>query len=203
MKNLLFTFLTISFLISCSKKDDIPPQPQADQLPEATTSGANTAGCIINGKVLIPKNGSTSFTGTPYGLKYNYGGNFYPNKNDYWQLQISNNKDPNNNFGVVLWIKNMFVGNGDYLIGQSNGELYSLGPNNNQIFAGITENGTSKTYWSSLNAGIIKITRSDLGVGISIYSGTFNCTLYNKDNPSEIIQITEGRFDFNSLTLNK
>ncbi len=199
MKKIIF--LLLSFIaISCSKDNSI--ETLTDQLPPITTTGANTAGCYINGKLLIPKNGSPSFVGTPYGLKYNYGGNFWPNKNDYWQLQISNNKDSNSNFGLVLWIKNMSTGNGDYIVGQSNGELYSLGPNNNQIFAGITENGINKTYWSGTSAGSIKITRSDLGVGISIYSGTFNCTLYNKDNPSEIIQITEGRFDFNSLTLN-
>ncbi|CAM4067838.1 putative lipoprotein [Flavobacterium branchiophilum] len=200
MKKQILTLVATLLLFSCSK--DSAPETPADTLPPATTTGANTAGCYINGKLLIPKNGSPSFSGTPYGLKYYYGGNFWPNKNDYWQLQISNNKDSNNNFGVVLWIKNMSTGNGDYLVGQSNGELYSLGPNNNQIFAGITENGVNKTYWSGQNAGIIKITRSDLGVGISIYSGTFNCTLYNKDNPTEIIQITDGRFDFNSLTLN-
>ena len=115
--------------------------------------------------------------------------------------EIANKKDANS-AGIILWIKNMSAGNGDYIVGQSNGELYSLGPNNNQIFAGITENGINKTYWSGANSGIIKITRSDLGAGISLYSGTFNATLYNKDNPYEIIQITDGRFDFNSLTLN-
>ena len=94
----------------------------------------------------------------------------------------------------------MSAGNGDYSVGQSNGELYSYGPNNNQIIAGISENGINKTYWSGTNVGIIKITRSDLGYGIAIFSGTFTCTLYNKDNPSEIIQITEGRFDINALT---
>ncbi len=201
MKKLSILLLAIIILTSCTK--DSTTETPADQLPPITQTGANTAGCLINGKLLIPKNGSTSFVGTPYGLKYNYGGNFWPNKNDYWQLQISNNKDSNSNFGVVLWIKNMSTGNGDYIVGQSNGELYSLGPNNNQIFAGITENGINKTFWSGQNAGIIKITRSDLGVGISIYSGTFNCTLYNKDNPSEIIQITDGRFDINSLSLNQ
>ena len=65
----------------------------------------------------------------------------------------------------------------------------------------LIENLKNKTYYSSSNSGIIKITRSDLAYGISIYSGTFHCTLYNKDNPSETIQIIDGRFDFNSLTL--
>ena len=70
------------------------------------------------------------------------------------------------------------------------------------IIVGIKVNGVNKTYWSSTNSGIIKITRSDLATGISIYSGTFSCTLYNKDNPSETIQVTDGRFDINVATLN-
>ncbi|MCQ4156075.1 DUF5025 domain-containing protein [Riemerella anatipestifer] len=34
-------------------------------------------------------------------------------------------------------------------------------------------------------------------------SGTFSATLYNEDNPSEKIQITDGRFDINAKTLNQ
>ena len=195
----LFLILLTTFSLSCCSKDDNTTQ---DQLPPITTTGANTAGCIINGKVLIPKNGSQAIGGSPlYGLNLNTQGTFYPNRNGYWQLEIANKKDING-VGIILWIKNMSVGNGDYLVDQSNGELYFYGPNNNQIIAGITENGTNKTYWSSQSAGIIKITRSDLGYGIAMFSGTFNCTLYNKDNPNEIIQITDGRFDINALTLN-
>lgn len=157
----------------------------------------------INGKVLIPKNGSQAIGGSPaYVLNYYYGNNLWPNKNDYWQLEIANKKDSNTS-GIILWIKNLQNGNGDYLVGQSNGEFYSDGPSNNQIIASITTDGINKTYYSSDNSGVIKITRSDLGYGISIYSGTFNCVLYNKDSPSELIDITEGRFDFTSLTLNK
>ena len=97
----------------------------------------------------------------------------------------------------------MQTGIGDYIIGQSNGELYSDGPNNNQIIAGIKKNGINKTYYSSNNCGIIKITKADLFNGTSVYSGTFHCNLYNKDNPSETIEITEGRFDINGFTLNQ
>lgn len=198
MKTLLF-FMSLLAMTACSNNDDTPQ----DQLPEATTIGANTAGCLINGKVLIPKNGSQAIGGTPaYGLNYYYGNNFWPNKNDYWQLEIANKKDSKTS-GIILWIKNMQNGNGDYLVGQSNGELYSDGPSNNQIIASVTTDGINKTYYSSDNSGVIKITRSDLGYGISIYSGIFNCVLYDKDSPSELIHITEGRFDFNSLTLNK
>ena len=190
---LLFAFT------SCSKDNNNSTQ---DILPPISTIGENTAGCIINGKVLIPKNGSQAFGGPGlYGLKKSQGNNFWPNKDDYWQLEIANKRDPNS-AGIILYLRNMSIGNGDYIVNQSNGELYVDGPNNNQIIAGIKENGVNKTYWSSSNSGTIKITRSDLAYGISIFSGTFSCTLYNKDNPSEIIQITEGRFDINGLTLN-
>lgn len=198
MKTLLF-FISLLAITACSSNDDAPQ----DQLPPATTIGANTAGCLIDGKVLIPKNGSQAIGGSPsYGLNFYAGNNFWPSKNDYWQLAIADKKDVNSR-GIVLWIKNLQNGIGNYPVGQSNGELNDNGPLNNQIIAGIQKNGINKTYYSSDNSGIIKITRSDLGVGVSVYSGTFNCTLYNKDNPSELIYITEGRFDINSLTLNQ
>ena len=203
MKNILFTFLTISFLISCSKKDDIPLQPQEDQLPEATTSGANTAGCIINGKVLIPKNGSQAIGGSPsYGLTIGAGLNFNAPiiGDDYLQIEIANKKDTDGS-GIILWLKNTTTGIGNYPVNQSNGEQYSYGPNNNQIFAGIRENDTNKTYWSGTNSGIVKITQFDYLNGV--YSGVFSCTLYNKDNSSETIQVTDGRFDIKVATLNK
>ena len=69
----------------------------------------------------------------------NHGNNFWPDKNDYWQLEIANKKDVNSS-GIILWIKNMEGGNGDYIVDQSNGELYMDGPNNNQIIASIRKN---------------------------------------------------------------
>ncbi|MDD3005482.1 hypothetical protein [Flavobacterium sp.] len=163
MKTLLF-FISLFAMSACSKNDET----LEDQLPPATTIGANTAGCLIDGKVLIPKNGSQAIGGSPaYGLNYYYGNNFWPNKNDYWQLEIANKKDSNTS-GIILWIKNLQNGNGDYLVDQSNGEFYSDGPSNNQIIAAITTDGINKTYYSSDNSGVIKITRSDLGYGISI-----------------------------------
>ena len=196
---LLVLFLALA---SCSKNNDIPQTPQ-DQLPAITTTGANTAGCIINGKVLIPKNGYQAIGGSPnYGLNDNAGNNFNEPiiGDDYWQLEIANKKDVNG-AGIILYIRNMENGDGDYLINQSNGELYGDGPNNNQIIAGIRENGIDKTYWSGANSGTIKITRFDYLNGI--YSGIFNVTLYNKDNPLETIQVTDGRFDINVATLNQ
>lgn len=200
MKTLIY-ILSLITLTACNK-DDNTETPQ-DQLPPITQTGANTAGCIINGKVLIPKNGSQAIGGPPlYGMNVNAGINFSEPiiGDDYWQLEIANKRDQNS-AGIVLWIKDMQQGIGNYIINQSNGELYADGPNNNQVIAGIKENGVQKTYWSGNNAGTITITRFDYLNGIR--SGIFNVTLYNKDNPTEIIQVTDGRFDINIATLNQ
>ena len=202
MKTTILILATILMLTSCSKNDDTPTIP-LDQLPAITTTGANTAGCLIDGKVLIPKNGSQAIGGSPsYGLKLNAGGNFHPPTigGDYFQLEIANKKDTDG-AGIILWIKNMSNGNGNYIVGQSNGELYNLGPNNNQIIVGITKNGINKTYYSGTNAGTITVTRFDYANGV--YSGIFSSTLYNKDEATEKIQITDGRFDIKLATLNQ
>ena len=202
MKTTILILATIFLVASCSKKDDEPTTP-LDQLPAITTTGANTAGCLINGQLLIPKNGSQAIGGSPsFGLKLNAGGNFHPPTigGDYFQLEIANKKDTDGS-GLILWIKNMSAGNGNYIVGQSNGELYNLGPNNNQIIVGITKNGFNKTYYSGTDAGTITVTRFDYANGV--YSGIFSSTLYNKDEPTEKIQISDGRFDIKLATLNK
>ncbi|WP_187477503.1 hypothetical protein [Amniculibacterium sp. G2-70] len=200
MKTVILS-IAIAMFISCNR--DKTEEIVQDQLPPITSYGANTAGCIINGKVLIPKNGSQAIGGSPvYGMNVNAGINFNGpiSGNDYWQLEIANKKDTNG-AGIILYIKNMSSGVGDYIVDQSNGELYMDGPNNNQMIASIRENGITKTYWSSNNTSTIKITRFDFYNGI--YSGVFSAKLYNKDNPSEKIQITDGRFDIKIATLNK
>ena len=193
MKNLLALF-SILVLSACTKNDATPQ----DQLPPATTIGANTAGCYINGELLVPKNGSQAIGGSPnYGLTTGAGINFHPPiiGDDYKYFWIKNLKDIGGE-DLYIHINNMTQGIGDYIIGQSNNEKYSYGPNNPQIIAKIM----SKTYLSSSNSGLIKVTRFDYTNGI--YSGIFHCTLYNMENPSEKIQITDGRFDIGVATLN-
>jgi hypothetical protein len=53
MKNLLLLLVTLS--LSCCSKDDNKPVNPIDQLPPATQTGANTAGCLVDGKAFLPK----------------------------------------------------------------------------------------------------------------------------------------------------
>jgi hypothetical protein len=196
MKNLAIILTFTILFVSCSKKDDEPQIP-IDQLPLITTTGANTAGCIINGLVIIPKNTINSTSGFPvYGLRSGSGINFQLPiiGDDYWYINIANLQAKGKHYWIYLHINDLTNGVGKYNIGQSNSEFYADGPNNPQIIVRETFDGISgKTFISGQNSGIIDVKKFDNLS--SIISGTFNCTLYNKDNSSEIIPITEGRFD--------
>jgi hypothetical protein len=202
MKNTILTLLFIVFLTSCSKDNATETTPP-DQLPLATTSGANTAGCSINGKLLIPKNGSQAIGGPLiYGLKYHLGNSFgNPLFNDYFAVTIRNKKDLDGD-NIYIHLNEMTQGTGTYILGQSNGNYFTASPNNNHVILKRGENtGNVVTYISNPTSGTISITRFDYPN--KIISGTFSFSLYNANNPSEIIQISEGRFDINLVTLNQ
>ena len=183
-------------IFACNKDDD-PIQPRVDQLPPATTSGANTAGCIINGKVLIPKNGINPTSGQDvYGLDGHTGINFdvIPYGNNHFAFAIYNIKDKGFNYSIYVHLNNVLNGTGNYTVGQSNAEYWSFASNNPQIIARETFDGVSgKTFLSSPNSGTITITRFDYPN--HVISGTFSATLYNQTNTTEVIQVTDGRFD--------
>jgi hypothetical protein len=63
----------------------------------------------------------------------------------------------------------------------------------------IYYSGTPTSGYSSIEGTVkITITRYD----DEVIAGTFYCKLKNDINPSIIIEITEGRFDFNKKTIN-
>ena len=201
MKTTILFFLTILSLVGCSK--DSPSAKPPETLPPATTSGANTAGCYINGALLLPKNNNQAIGGPLiYGLWYNLGNSFGdPLFNDYLAISIRNLKDIDGD-DIYIHFNQMVQGIGTYTLGQSNGNRFTASPNNNHaIVKRGVKSGNIQTYLSSPTSGSIEITRFDWAN--NIISGTFSFSLYNVDNPSDKIQISQGRFDINLVTLNK
>jgi hypothetical protein len=112
-----------------------------------------------------------------------------------------NLKDSGKSYSIYIHINDMSTGVGNYTVGQSNNQYFIDGPNNPQIIVRETINNISgKTFISGANSGTIIISKFDYLNGL--YAGTFSCELYDIENPTQIIQVSDGRFDIDQTTLN-
>ncbi|MFZ1705360.1 MAG: hypothetical protein WAT79_13510 [Saprospiraceae bacterium] len=156
-------------LLSCEKTG--PPDKM--QLPEATTTGKNTFGCKIEGKVWRPYS-------KPFGSR------------------IFDVYFENNSLQIQAWLTdgtcgeyvsvsvNNLTQEGSYQIPPPNfdGEMYRK--------CGTGIDCRYKVLPEKSKIVITKLDRSQ-----RIVSGTFEYTdMFNRCDTTDIIQITEGRFDF-------
>ncbi len=175
IKLLLFIIACTNIFAACKKTKTIEPE---DQLPPATQTGANTFGCLINGKVYVPK-GYTG-TGTP---------------NPQVQYDINLNGRPY--LGIIARKIENSTNKGEVLVSYRN--LDHLGnytmPNEFDFSVGWSEvlgNCTTiafDTTTRQYGGGVI--TRLD--IPNHIISGTFSCKF--KTITCDTVYITDGRFD--------
>src|SRR5690554_904281 len=91
---LLLLLPLLMLLLSCDKDDDKPADP-VDQLPPATQTGANTAGCLVNGEPFTPKGYIASGNLAPY----------YDGEN--FTLGIKRRGDNNRIYSVFILLHNL------------------------------------------------------------------------------------------------
>ncbi|MBJ7880276.1 hypothetical protein [Gelidibacter salicanalis] len=171
---------------SCSDDDEFGPT-----LPPITQTGENTFGCYVDGKLLIPRDGTGTLHTQDKGVSF-WGS---PNQFEYNEISVRDFKTGNwglLNLHIVDLHKN---GKGSYTIYNSNCEDGIDAKENINITTRWLDSasGNLKWYCSVENGGTLTITRYDFEN--RIVSGTFNCTVQNRDDPSDRIEITEGRFD--------
>jgi hypothetical protein len=194
MKNLM-TLLLLALLTSCSEESNSNPE---SQLPPITQTGANTFGCLIDGKLVKPRDGSGSIGGSNVGASF-YGG--YPNATDYYELDIRDLKS-NKTSKILIHMQNVhLLGAGNYIINESNGMSSIDGYNHNYIHCRVFDQNTNsyQFYRSFENSGVLIITKYDFYN--RVISGTFSCQVKNSANATDIIEITNGRFDIKWDTL--
>ena len=178
-----YTFLLLLplliILFSCNKDDDKPADP-VDLLPPATQTGANTAGCLVDGEPFIPKGPIT-------------GGNlrqYYDGKNFF--IRILRKSDDNISTGVGVFLEGLDkplemgkinVLNIDFMGSITKTGLYHIGsaPPPRPGFYQTNNNVT----------GEMVITHHDFDN--AILSGTFWFDAINSEG--EIVEVREGRFD--------
>ena len=196
MTTKLLFFLILLSLVGCSKDNATNNDPVA-QLPAETQVGANTFGCYIKGKLLLPRDGTSLQGGTNSGCVF-WGG--YPENGAIYNFNEIEVKDYKSKRGArfLLHIQSLAIlGEGTYVIDESNGSSSIDGLFHNYINCKIFNESTNsyQYYRSYANSGVLKITRYDYAN--QIVSGTFSCNVRNSINPSDEITITQGRFDFN------
>jgi hypothetical protein len=188
------TTILLLFLVlaSCSKDDSEP----TFSLPPETQVGANTFGVTINNKVYIPRD-PTGINWAGQQGKGMYLTGLESSNYNYTEIVVVDGAS-SVGFKIIIHIENPSpVGN--YNLSQSNFQDQIDSISENHIYFKIWDtNIKNYAYYGSIENEVeLNITRRDNG----IISGNFSGKFVRYDNPNEFIQITDGRFDINSFTL--
>jgi hypothetical protein len=179
MKNLSLIFLTFLMLAGCDKKND-----ENNQLPPLTTTGANTAGCLVNGRVFIPR-GSSQFGST---LSC-----FYQKDQDGFHLGLSIvEKSPSESKLVNISLNpQQLAENTTYNLAAIINGTSNYASNFGEFIIYNNETSDIRYNTTAIIVGEIKIIK--LNTQQRIISGTF---WYDAINPQgDIVKIRDGRFD--------
>lgn len=186
----IFLYLSLFslFLASSCHQEDV------FELPPITKTGENTFGCIINGRVMVPRDGSGSFNMEDKGLRF-FGS---PESLDYNEIRV-NDFASKKTSSIVIHIESLHEIS-EYQINESNCQQGVDSPITTNIFCRVYDYDEKiyKRYCSYTNSGIITITRFEFDQFIA---GEFSCYLRNVNDSSDEIEITNGRFDLNLSTL--
>ena len=180
---LKITFLLyIGLLINCTSSND----PE-DELPAITQTGANTFGAIVEGNVFVPKDKTGYYApggGRPRGLNISSGDGIVTK--NYYAISTANYI----NIYIYLYIPEDRPEQKEYTFKSSPGVGSGLDtPNFPHVFCYIND----RKYISYENSGTINFQKIDFNQ--EVCAGVFSGKLKNENNPTDIIEITEGRFD--------
>jgi hypothetical protein len=183
MKRIILV-LMCSIVLSCCNKDEVQPATPIAQLPAATQTGANTAGCLVNGQVFLPK-GSSQF-GPILSC-------FYQQDQDGYHLGLSiveKNSAENRHVNISLNPQQLIENTTYNLVAILNGTS-----NYNSNFGEfiISNNVSSDIRYNTTATvtGEFKVTK--LNTQQQIISGTFWYDAINSGG--EKVEVREGRFD--------
>ena len=180
MKNLISILIISTILSCCSKDSNVIGNLASDQLPPETQTGANTVGCLVNGKVFLPK---------AEGIN--------PEVNCFYQL-VDGEYYFSMNFADLrgTGFKEVFVQTGKTVLQLNQINSLNKNPIDNGDYTGAgggySTSLSNKFYTNTIKTGELKITKLD--PANSIISGTFWFDAINATG--EVVQIRQGRFDW-------
>jgi len=181
----LLSMACLLFACACTKEE-------IENLPPATQTGANTFGCLVNGKAFVSSKEPQVGRGFPAGM-------IYPltlTKSYSEEGVVNNIRIEGRSFGIgyiyIYIYDELSVEEKSYSIDVAEG-FSSFYPN----YSFMSVIYLRGYYYSQENSGSITLTRVDHEN--RIYSGTFSAELKREDGRT--IRVTEGRFDINQNTV--
>ena len=190
------TLLLLLPIVVCCTQESIE-----DQLPPITQTGANTFAFVYDGVVFTP----TGSNSRGFGIDGS-GASGLSVYGDYIGTEHYSNRIQADRYTSIKNVKFIYihlykldsVGLGTYILEAYNSRGGGKQPYNSYIsmYAKSPSSGEWVMYYSYENSGEIIITRQGSGDGVS---GTFSGKLKSW-NSSEIVEISQGRFDINYKT---
>ena len=175
MKTLCFIIaLFMVTLLSCKKQ----PVDQLSLLPPATQTGANTFGCLVNGKAFLPRSGSSLIVRKNFACTYSYTENGY-----VFNVGASRDLGGGSSDDVGIATDSLKIGEGETL---SLTKYFTPG----QAFGAYDLNLSSYTT-NANTTGQLTITHLDTVK--HIVSGIFQFKAVSKGG--DTVKVTNGRFD--------
>jgi hypothetical protein len=176
MKNALLIIGILLTLNSCSQKDDSTLTP-LEQLPPATKTGKNTAGCLVNGEAFLPKGFSPSGNLKCFYInQLNFSLSLSNKENNLLKSLLISHSEETLEVGVIYALNTKFQPNaktGEYVIN--------------------TASFPSNDYYSTTPEITGELVITHHAYDNAIISGTFWFDAVN--NVGEKVEVREGRFD--------
>ncbi|GAA4042952.1 hypothetical protein GCM10022409_31120 [Hymenobacter glaciei] len=186
MRPYLFLGLAATLLAGC-KKDD-----PAAGLPAATHTGANTAGCLINGQPFV----ATGFGSGP-GRVAGMGGGFACDSAYYLRL---NGKIGSSEGAIHLFLnsfprfKNRMLA-GVYILDKDTPYMPAAISSQCLSYAVFLPNDNSQELFGTTSKAVGSVNITHVDEVNRIVSGTFEFTAVSSLDPTKTLRVTSGRFD--------
>ena len=189
-KTLYIALLICPFLLyNCGPDNPLKPTPEPDVLPPITTEGLNTAGCLVNGEVWLPKPGGA--------FKPAIDCEYYPriegsDPRSWGVLQLDLARYSNDHLDGDITVSH------GWLFDTTTYTLYRNSNNPDRYGGGgdylDVSSGGFKSYETTNNTtNFLRILKLD--TVNQIISGTFQFDAINEEDITDTIKIREGRFD--------
>ncbi len=183
----LFCALLLCVIFTSCKKETKPQKPElAEQLPEATQTGAFTFGCLLDGEVWLPKHYSNSIINHPTVLGSIWN-NLDKNLTIYAKRRGNQQTFPKEDIAVYNYVANypdtLFLSNSV----NGSGATYEYQENDNDYVRYISEVG--------VNSWLLLTKLDSTTHQYRVASGLFSADLVNENDEKDTVKIRNGRFD--------